>query len=187
VRDTPRTLKTLHNLAFVSLRDGQAEQSLALAQEVLARRTAALGPDNYATATAEMQVGAALAALGKDDEARARLEHAVKVVEAARGVVHVDLAEPLEALARLDLKAGRKARALERFERAVTCRRALNGYPQRLARALLGVAELTVDAERAVTMASEAVTLFEKAGPRFSAERAEAQRVVEQLRGKAGR
>jgi eukaryotic-like serine/threonine-protein kinase len=180
----PRTLNTLHNLAFVSLRNGQPEQSLSLAQEVLTRRTSVLGPDNYATATAGMLVGQALEALGKDDEARTRLEHAVMVVEKARGVVHVDLAEPLEALARLDLKAGQKARALERWERAVSCRRALNGYPQRLARALLRVAELTSDSARAV--ASEAVTLFEKAGPRFSAERAEAQRLVDQRRAKVG-
>jgi hypothetical protein len=176
----PRTLNTLHNLAFVALRANQPEASLALAREVQARRSQALGPENYATAIAEVQVGAALAALGQDAEAQVHLEHSLAAIAQARGPTHADVVEPLEALARLDVKHGRTAQAFERRTRAVAARRGMAGYPQRLARALVDLAEVTTAPEQVEALGTEALALFAKAGPRFTNEAAEAKRRLEQ-------
>jgi serine/threonine protein kinase/tetratricopeptide (TPR) repeat protein len=148
------------------VRSGDAAGARAAAEEALALREAALGPDHLDVAESRNGLGVVLCELGDPRAGLPELERALAIREGLLGAEHPVVTESLNNLGKALALAGEHTRAVEVQERAIALKQRLPGDSSRLlgySLTNLGEAVLeTGDAARAVEILSRALALKER-------------------------
>ncbi len=146
--------------ALLALR-GESTAALRAFDQSIDRRRAAIGDDPMVGET-HCEAAAVLHALGRADAARARYAQARRVLEASAGSRKWLIACAWIGLAKLDLAAGREARAIELLERTTRATAETRGRARRAAAARFALAQALAhdDPRRAEGLAREARSLL---------------------------
>lgn len=120
--DHPDIAESLNNLGLIEHAAGNEVVARAHFEEGLAIRRKVLGATHELVATTEVNLGLTLFALKENDAAQAALEQARQTFITRLGPTHPYVAYPMETLAALELRRGRKAEALRMWEEALAIR-----------------------------------------------------------------
>lgn len=120
--DNPERLNIYGTRGYVLARSGNVEEALGYFQRQLAGRQQVLDDNDPSTATAMINVSAALGALGRFEESLVVNRSAVELLERSKGQRHPDTMRAMANLATTLHRSGHSQRAIELLEEAVALR-----------------------------------------------------------------